>query len=713
MAQVTIEPQDLTPAQAASVLDFLNRAKSAAEIAAKVEFPGEPDIGLKLGQRLLDGRAALGGRYTTLAQVDAVPLIGPERFTELCAAVLGLDPHRWLQDLPPRTPRDGTERPTGTPSDAQLDAAMTRILQLTSDYENLRQQFASLQVATERVQVDLTASPQPAWLGQALQIVAYVRDTQGRPLPDRLVTLEASSGTLETAYGFAVQRARAVSVRTGADGSARLTLRSHTIEPLTADQQAALEDALGQLDAGADSPNLLRSSYLKIAAAYQDERRQALRAAFDIYARQWKAQFFDQLNPGSLGFQWPIETCVVRADCHPQDGSAAALTTAVLVARWKNWVGAWFEFLGEYLNEQSKLQFAFNAAKGRGAKGYRLVDDLLGEAHSFVADQKGLAAEWLSQRVVKVAMNDFLGRELGGVDDETQRELFSSLEGAATQLTRQSRGAIAMVTQTRVDLDDKITKVGGINADVLGEIRGLHAEVLSRASQVNTQFTAINAAKAELDGRMSQFDSRFATFTTQFADFGQRYSTFNTDYGKFNNDYGDFRTRYDDIGGRLTVFDQGLATFNQNLGRFNTDYGDFRTRVDTIGGRLNTFDQSFASFNQSLAGFNQNLGKFNTDLGSFQTQRAQITQDLNAVKADLNTVKTDLTGVKRDIGTVRTDIGLVRTELGTVRTDVGAVRTELGTVKADVGTVRTDLGAVKINVNTLNTRITPGPGRIG
>ena len=552
-----------------------------------------------------------------------------------------------------------------------------------------------------------------------------MRDPQGRPLPDRQVTLEASTGTLEAAYGFAVQRARAVTVRTGADGSARLTLRAHTIEPLTADQQAALENALGQLDAGADSPNLLRTSFLSVAATYQDERQHALRAAFDIYARQWKAQFFDQINPSSLGFQWPTGG-VRRARRLPSPGRRRG------GADHRGAGGELEELGGRMVRVSRRLPHRAGEAAERVRRRRRSAapratvwwTTLLGEAHSFVADQKGLAAEWLSQRVVKYAVNDFLGRELEGVDDDTQRELFSNLEGAATQLTRQSRGAIAMVNQTRVDLDDKITKVGGINAGVLDEIRGLHAEVLARASQVDTQFTAINATKADLDGRLTQFDSRFGTFSTQFADFGQRYntftsnvSTFNQNFTKFNTDYSDFRTRYDDIGGRLTVFDQNVAGFNQNLSgfnqnlsKFNTDYADFRTRSDTIGGRLNTFDQNFASFNQSLtgfnqnltgfnqslvgfdqnlAGFNQNLGRFNTDLGAFQTQRTQMTQELNTVKADLSTVKTDFSGVKRDLATTRADVTAVRTEVGTIRTDVGAVRNELGTVRADVTAVRT------------------------
>jgi archaellum component FlaC len=706
MAVLYLQPEDLSPAQAARVLDFLNRATSAAEIAARVEFAGELDIGVQLGQRLLNARTALGGTYTDLQQVDAVPLIGPERFTELCAALLGLDPRRWLQDF---------------------SLFAQRKLQIADGFAQLQEQLAALEASTERVQLDLTASPQPAWLGQALQLTVSVRDLRGRPLPNRQLTGEASVGTLEAAYGFAVQRARGVTVRTGADGTARLRLRFTTIEPLTADQRAALEDALGQLDAGADSPNLLRDAFLGIAAAYQEERRNALRGVLDIYARQWKAQFFDQLNPSNLGFNWPLETCVVRADCHPEDGGATGLATAVLVVHWKNWVGAWFEFLGEYLAQKAKLSAAFSKAKGRGASGYRLVDDLLGEAHSFVANQKGLAAEWLSQRVVKYAVNDFLGREVDNLDDVTQRELFSNLEAAASQLTASNRGAIAMVNQTRVVLDDKITKVGSINADVLGEIRGLHADMLARATLVDNELAAFNATKAQLDTRLDQFDSRYQIFTTQYADFGQRYTTFNANYNTFTTSYNTFTANYNTFNTNFAGFNQNLQGFNQNLqgfnqnlqgfnqrvqgfnqnvqvfnqnyAKFNTDYSDFRNRYDNIGGRLNTFDQNFATFNTRYT-------QFNTDLANFQTQRTALAQDVSAMRTELN-------AVQADVGAVKTDVAAVKTDLGRVRTDVTAVETDLGTVRTDVTAVRTDLGTVKQNVNTINTRLPPGTGRIG
>ena len=69
MPIVYLQPSDLSAVQAARVLAFLNAASSAAQLDRDIEFPGEPDIGLRLGQRLLDARAALGGQFTDIVQV--------------------------------------------------------------------------------------------------------------------------------------------------------------------------------------------------------------------------------------------------------------------------------------------------------------------------------------------------------------------------------------------------------------------------------------------------------------------------------------------------------------------------------------------------------------------------------------------------------------------------------------------------------------------
>lgn len=86
MAKKYIKPQDVSPSEAEKVLDFLNTAKTAEEIADAIEFPGERDVGIKVAQNILDKREELGG-FKDLKQVDDVLQVGPERFTEIVIAL--------------------------------------------------------------------------------------------------------------------------------------------------------------------------------------------------------------------------------------------------------------------------------------------------------------------------------------------------------------------------------------------------------------------------------------------------------------------------------------------------------------------------------------------------------------------------------------------------------------------------------------------------
>ncbi len=636
MAVIYLEPDDLTPAQAARVLDFLNRAGNAQEIASRIEIPGELDIGVKLGQRLLDARAALGGRFTDLKQVDAVPLIGHERFTELCSAILGLPPKQWVQDLG----------------------------QFAECYSQFQAQLAALEKAYGQVRLDITASPQPSWLGQCLDLVLHARAASGQPLANRVVTVEASLGTLTAAYGFAVQRGRALTVRTGSDGTARLRLCYDTIEPLTADQQVALEDALGELDAAADSPHLIQGSFSRIAATYQDERAKSLRAALDIYSRQWKGHFFDQLNASNLAFHWPLETCVVRADCHPEDSGAGSVAQAVLAVHWKNWVGAWFEFLGQWLNSQAGLDQAFVKAKGRAEGNYHLVDNLIGEAQSYIAGLRGQAAEWVSQRMVTYSVNNFLGRELADVDDKTQRELFSYLEGASHQLTAAGRGTLAMVNQTRLDLDAKIALAGEVNAGMLEEVRGLHDAVQQQTSIIKDQLAAIDAARLRLDGQLKDFDSRYQSFASQYADFTRRMDGFSASYTTFSTSYAGFQQSYQ-------KFSQDYSAFSLDYTKFNSNYSDFSARYNQATDSLNAFQQDYGRFATQYDQFSADYGQFRSDLSGFNQNRTTLTQQIGVVSGELTQFQADRTTITRELSTLKTDLGSVRADISGINTRIG------------------------------------------
>jgi hypothetical protein len=83
-----LHPEDVSSEDAHIVLDRLNAARTAGEIADKVEIPFERDVGVGIAQRILDRRRELGGFFTDLHELRAVPLVGPERFTEILTAII-------------------------------------------------------------------------------------------------------------------------------------------------------------------------------------------------------------------------------------------------------------------------------------------------------------------------------------------------------------------------------------------------------------------------------------------------------------------------------------------------------------------------------------------------------------------------------------------------------------------------------------------------
>lgn len=88
MTENYIKPEDVSPEDAQKVLDFLNSAESAEEIASAVEIPDERDVGIIVAQHILDRRKELG-EFTNLQQVADVRQVGPERFTEIVMTLRG------------------------------------------------------------------------------------------------------------------------------------------------------------------------------------------------------------------------------------------------------------------------------------------------------------------------------------------------------------------------------------------------------------------------------------------------------------------------------------------------------------------------------------------------------------------------------------------------------------------------------------------------
>jgi hypothetical protein len=534
MPDIYLQPSDLSAFQAQKVLDFLNRASSAEQLARDIEFPHEPDIGLRLGQRLLDARAALGGAYTDILQVRSVRLIGPERFTEICIAALGFMPERWVELFY-----------GGAPLGLQAESGLT---------------------------VSLDVLPQPAWLGQPLAITLRVRDQGGSARAGVAVTVQTGLGRLVWMFGFSRIEGQAVTVLTGADGAAELELVTPPAEPLSEIQQAALEVALGGLDAGAPDPLKLESAFRNLAADYVLERNYNLRRAIDVYVRERREAMVDSLNPGRWRLSWPVDSALLQADALAPAGGGSSTARAVLAVTWKNWIGAWLEFLGDVLRESAQLEQKLAAASG-GETGGRLVGNLLFETRRFVAERPGRAAEWVAKREVDEAVRNYVSGDIARLQPAAQAAVLTQLEVAAAQVSPTHLGSYTLVASSKADLVGKIDALELANLADIQRVENLAEGVESTAARVETQASVVDAQAAQVQQDRLAVDQQMTTFNTQYASFDSRVTRFTADYGRFNTDLATFNSNRTGIATRLDSVESDLGSVRLDVNRLDRPRG--------------------------------------------------------------------------------------------------------------------------------------------
>jgi hypothetical protein len=539
MPIVYLEPSDLSADQAQRVLDFLNRASSAQQLNIDIEFPGEPDIGIRLGQRLLDARAALGGSFTQISQVRAIRLIGPERFTEICVAALGLDVRRWVELFY-----------GGAPLAPQAETGLA---------------------------VAITLRPQPAWLGQPLMLTVHVRDHGGSARMGVPVAVHTGLGTLVAMYGFSRIEGEAVTVITGIDGTADLELVVEPSEPLSEIQQSALEHALGGLDAAAPDPQKLNDAFAVMVDTYLQERSYNLRRAVDVWVRDQRAAMVDSVNPTRWAFAWPVKSVLLQADALAADGSGNMLARAVATATWKNWVGAWLLALDGYLQRNGKIAEAL-AAASQGSDG-KLLGNLLGQAQRFVAAQPGRAAEWLGRKQVQTAVRDLVSGDLTRLGTEVQVDLLTQLEVAADEVRPTSIGSYTLVTQTRKSLVKDIGNIGLIEDGKLQQMRELVSDIERQAAlvdqqarQIGTLATAVQTDRQFIAQQLDLFNQQRTQLSGQIGQFTQLASQFEQTSRSVSAQVGQFNTD-------LANFQRNSVQINTRIDRLQTDLVDVNRRI--------------------------------------------------------------------------------------------------------------------------------------
>lgn len=539
MPIVYLEPSDLSADQAQRVLDFLNRAISAQQLNIDIEFPGEPDIGIRLGQRLLDARAALGGSFTQIAQVRAIRLIGPERFTEICVSALGLDVRRWVELFY-----------GGAPLAPQAETGLAVAIELR---------------------------PQPAWLGQPLMLTVHVRDHGGSARMGVPVAVHSGLGKLVAMYGFSRIEGEAVTVITGIDGTADLELLVEPSEPLSEIQQSALEHALGGLDAAAPDPQKLNDAFAIMVDTYLQERSYNLRRAVDVWVRDQREAMVDSVNPTRWAFAWPVKSVLLQADALAADGSGNMLARAVATATWKNWVGAWLLALDGHLQRSGKLAEAL-AAASQGGDG-KMLGNLLGQAQRFVAAQPGRAAEWLGRKQVQTAVRDLVSGDLSRLEATAQADLLTQLEVAADEVRPTSIGSYTLVTQTRKSLVKDIGNLNLIEDGRLQQMRELASDIErqaalvdARAQQISTLATAVQTDRQFVAQQLELFNQQRGQLSGQIAQFSQLASQIEQTSRSVTAQLGQFNTD-------LANFQRNSVQLNSRIDRLQTDLVDVNRKI--------------------------------------------------------------------------------------------------------------------------------------
>lgn len=512
MAIVFLEPADFSPAQALQILAVLNDATDPQQLAQRIEIAGEPDIGERLAQRLLAARASLPGGFTRLEQILAVPQIGPERFSDLCTAIIGVDLRRqW---------RSGTAAPAPDSSSAAGPVLEAR------------------------------AQRQPAWLGQPVWLRLTARDADGRPLVNRLLTLSTDSGVLELGHALGARRGRVLQARSGTDGSLRVLLLPAAADSLGAGPQAALETALDGLPVSATAPVELATALQGLVAGYQQTAARALRQALDHYSAPARAGLDTAGTAAPLQAHWPLVSAVVRADLHAGAGAASA-AQACLPVHWQDWTLAWLHYLERDLLQRLDFNGRFGAARLRSDAAH-LVGDLLSESTAAFAALDGQASRWLGGRLLEQATTDFLATETTALDLDTREQLYASLPGMGTRvalatsapptLTPLAPAPLAHLAPTR----EFELQTAALETQ-LAEMRALEDRITLQSESIAAAETRIGQQAVEVADQHQQFRSEYAAFQQDNARFDTRYRSFQTESTQLKSDLRRIETDVSDL----------------------------------------------------------------------------------------------------------------------------------------------------------------------
>ena len=481
MAERYLRPEDVRPEHARQVLDFLNAAASPEEIGAAVEIADELDVGIRIGQRILARRQEIG-RFTDLSQIRSIPYIGPERFTEIVITL----------------------------SDATLPAEGVDAGALLREIAALRAEVRALRGAHAPPRVTLRALTESPYLGQPVDLVVNVRESDGvRPRVDAPVTLTALGGRLRAVQGLSAAEGATVTIRTDGAGVARALLLPRLPEDLLPAQEDTLESALQLLSTAATRPRDTEQGLRELARRYRWDGNAFLRAAVDVYFRHYGAGLLETVNARDYLAGWLYVDVAVQAhlreDAAPGPETTSVLASAALTVRMRNWLGAWLEALQTVTAEEARLGEDLAGVGGQDDPAL-LVGQVYGRVRDFMTTQRGLVGEYVGRRIAESSLREYVQSGIASLPTEQQLAVFPTLDVASQTVKSGGTAMFVAVGQTRTELQKEIGKRIDTSFDDILE-NGVLSEFAARLNGFESQLQT-KAEVAAVEGLRQEFDTR-------------------------------------------------------------------------------------------------------------------------------------------------------------------------------------------------------------
>jgi hypothetical protein len=610
-----IRPEDLSADETQKVLQFLNSAQTAEEIADTVEFPGELNVGIRVGQRILDKRTDLGGQFSNLKQVADIPYVGPERFTEIVSSLTGRPIARFGEDT--------------------LSAS-----QVLNELRELREMVKALQAGLGiRYQVTLRATKRHLYVGQPVTLIIKVIDTRyGKPKPNVCLTLAANWGILQTSLGFEQQRGSVVRTYTDINGLAEIDLISPTMEQLSSTQQYALETALRVLDPEAETPAEAASGLEAMVNRYRLESDTDLRSAIDIYFRARTDSIADAINPSINWGAWSYCESLVMAYIHDvadESGGATASvhSMAALNVRFKDWLEPWYHTYSKILEGTSNLSDDIDTVCESVTDKADLLDGILGNVYAYIGVQQGRVGESIGQKIAQISLNHFLATGFDTLPLDSRQSLYHALSIASKHIDTSNMGTLAVASQVRVDMKKEVgLNLSELNTTLTDRVKGVKDQVGNLETQLSTKVD-VNNFDVALRDKVNT--AAFESFQAQV----NQSLEYKVDTDNFNI----FKTEVNTALGKMV----DITSFNEFSNNVDANISELTNKVGGLELQLiGKIDR--AEFNNELSS--------KLDSVAFDGFKAQVNESLKN-KVERGTFDQFKSNVSNNIGAVTDKVG--------------------------------------------------------